>query len=341
VLEVVEEEQELSPTEEFREVVGGSDRLGDLRGQELGIRETPQRHPEDAVVEPPDELRCDLEREACLARAARAREREKARPVREHRDELLELPLTADEGHRDDGNVGCVQRPEWREVTLAELEQALCADQILQAVLAEVADRSVCLKEAAGRLGDDDLAAVRGGCNARRPVDVHADVALLGHERLAGVDAHPDLNRPCFERLLRLACGGDGVGRTRERDEERVALGVDLDPVVSSEGLTDHASVLSNEIGVSRSVIPNKARRPFDVCEEERDRPGWKRRSAHRAIKSRTDRQEGPRMRATSASTRGKKKGPVSGLSSSGQDSNLRPPGYETAVARRGGASTA
>ena len=152
VLEVVEEEQELPPAEEPREVVGGPDRLGDLRGQELGIRETSERYPEDAVVEPANELRRDLEREACLARAARACKGEEARPVREHRDELLELLLAADERDRDDRQVGCVERPEGREVALAELEEALCADQVLQAVLAEVAQRSVCLEKAARRL---------------------------------------------------------------------------------------------------------------------------------------------------------------------------------------------
>ena len=213
VLEVVEEEQELPPAEESREVVGGPDGLGDLRGQELGIRETRQRHPEDAVVELPDEFRRELESEPCLARAARARDGDEARPVREHRDELLELPLAADERDRDDRQVGCVERPEGRELALAELEEALGADQVLQAVLAEVADRSLCLEKAARRPGDDDLAAVRRGCDPRRAVDVHADVAFLGHERLAGVDAHPDPDRPGSERPLRLRRGGDGVGR--------------------------------------------------------------------------------------------------------------------------------
>ena len=247
---------------------------------------------------PADELRRDLEREACLARAARAGEGDEARPVREHRDELLELLLAADERNRDDRQVGCVERPEGRELALAELEEALCADQVLQAVLAEVADRSVCLEKAARRLGDDDLAAVRRGCDPRRAVDVHADVALLGHERLAGVDAHPDPDRPGPERRLRLGRGGDGVGRPRERDEERVALGVHLDPVVSPEGLADHPPMLFEENGVGRPVLLKETGRPFDVGEEERDRARWQRSCAHGAIISyrnwRCDYENGP-----------------------------------------------
>ena len=125
---------------------------------------------------------------------------------------------------------------------------------------------------------------MRGGCDPRRAVDVHADVALVGHERLAGVDAHPDPDRPGSERPLRLDRGGDGVGRPRERDEERVALGVHLDPVVSREGLSDHPPVLCEEIGVGGPVLLKKTGRPFDVGEEERDRAGRQRSCAHGAI---------------------------------------------------------
>src|SRR5919198_3970116 len=155
MLEVVEEEQELPPAEESRQVVWSPDRLSDLRGQKLGIREPREGDPEDAVVAPPDEPSRYLQREPCLAGAARARDGEKALPVRERRDELLELALAADERNRDDWQVGGIERPEGREVAPAELEEALRTDQVLQAVLAEVADRSVGLEEAAGRLGED------------------------------------------------------------------------------------------------------------------------------------------------------------------------------------------
>ena len=277
MLEVVEQEQELPPAEESGQVVGGADRPGDLRGQELGIGETRERHPEDAVAELPDELGRDLKRETRLARAARAREGQEARAVREQGDELFELTLAADERDRDDWQVGRVERPKRRELAVAELVEALCSDQVLQAVLAEVTQRSGRLEQAARRLRDDDLAAVRGGCNPRRSVHVDADVALVGHERLAGVDAHPNADRAGLERPLRLGRRGDGSGRPRERDEERVSLGVDFDPVVPPEGLAEHAPVLGEEIGVGRPVLVEETRRPFDVGEEERDRAGWQR----------------------------------------------------------------
>ena len=228
-------------------------------------------------MEAPNELRRDLERESRLARTARACDGDEARPVREHPDDILELTLAADERGRDDRKIGCIKRAERREVAPAELEEALRADQVLQAVLPEVSERSIRLEEAARRLGDDDLAAVRGGCDPRRAMDVHADVALLGHERLAGVDAHPHLDRPGFERPLRLGRGGGGVGHSREGHEERIALGVHLDPVVSPEGLANHAPVLLEENRVVGSVLLKETRRPFDVGEEKRHGAGWQR----------------------------------------------------------------
>ena len=118
-----------------------------------GTQKTPSRSV-------PDELGRDLEREAGLPGAAGPGDGEQARAVREQRDELLELVLPPDERARGDRQVRRVERPERREVAVAELVEALGADQVLQAVLAEVADGGVVVEEAAGRLGEDDLAAV-------------------------------------------------------------------------------------------------------------------------------------------------------------------------------------
>ncbi len=140
------------------------------------------------------------------------------------------------------------------------------------------------MEEAPRRLGDDDLAAVRGGCDPRRAVHVHADVAVRRHERLTGVDTHSDPDRPTFELPLRIARGGGGVGRSRKGDEEGITLGVDLDAVVSPEGLADRTPVLVQETRVGGAVLLKQARRPLDVGEEERDRAGWQWSCAHRAI---------------------------------------------------------
>jgi hypothetical protein len=58
--------------------------------------------------------------------------------------------------------------------------------EVLQPVLAEIA-QPIRAGEVVGRLRDDGLPAVAGRGDPGGAVDVDADVALLGHERLAGV----------------------------------------------------------------------------------------------------------------------------------------------------------
>ena len=83
--------------------------------------------------------------------------------------------------------------------------------------------------------------------DARGAVDIGADIALLRQERCAGVEPHPHGDR---KRLLRLARGRKRAGRSREGDEEGVALGVDLDPAVTRESLAQHRPVLGEDICV-------------------------------------------------------------------------------------------
>jgi hypothetical protein len=135
VLEVVEEQEELTTTEEPGQIVGRADRLRHLRVEQRWIREPDERYPEDAVALRADELRRDLECEPRLAGAARTGERDEPLAVREHRDELLDLALPADERARREREVRRVQRPQRREVAVTELVQALGVGEVLQAML--------------------------------------------------------------------------------------------------------------------------------------------------------------------------------------------------------------
>src|SRR4051812_17595756 len=139
--------------------------------------------------------------------------------------------------------------PERRELAFAELVDALRRRQILEPVFAEVSERfSVC--ECGRRAGYEDLAAVPRGCDARRAMDVYADVSLLAEQRRSRVQAHADANRSGGERLLRLRCGCQGPRRRRERDEERVTLRIHFGPVVPAAGLADDASMPSERLRV-------------------------------------------------------------------------------------------
>jgi hypothetical protein len=143
-----------------------------------------------------------------------------------------------------DRQVRGVQRPQRREVLLPELIQALAVDEILQSVLPEIT-HSDPVDEPARRLGEDDLTTVSGRGDAGRAVDVHPDVALVGHDRLARVEPHAHADRPrrqCFPGLVRRR---HRVGCSGEHDEECVALRVHLDPCVSRERVPQRPPVLS------------------------------------------------------------------------------------------------
>ena len=124
----------------------------------------------------------------------------------------------------------------------------------------------------ARRLREQDLAAVAGGGDARREVDVRAYVPFVVDIRRAGVQAHAHAHLTRRERPLalrgtseRTVCGG-------KREEERVPLRIDLDTAVAVESIPQHSAVLGQGCGVSG--VPERVEQPgraVDVGEEERD----------------------------------------------------------------------
>ena len=109
-------------------------------------------------------------------------------------------------------------------------------------------------------------------------MDAHAHVALAAHGRLARVDAHPDAKvavlgpRVVCEPELAGNGSRDGALGTAERDEERVALRVDLAAVVLCEGFAQDPAMVVE--GLTVELPPEELeqlRRALDVCEEEGD----------------------------------------------------------------------
>jgi hypothetical protein len=72
------------------------------------------------------------------------------------------------------------------------------------------------------------------------------------------------------------------VARPREREEERVALRVDLGPARLAERLADEPPVVARDLGVAVAQLLQQPRRAFDVGEDEGDRALWER--AHGTI---------------------------------------------------------
>jgi len=86
-------------------------------------------------------------------------------------------------------------------------------------VLAEVIELEVGVEQHPRRLGEHDLAAVRRTGDSGRAVHVDPDVALVGDDRLAGVDADAYLHRTRPEREPGLLRRGDGVRRSAQRGD--------------------------------------------------------------------------------------------------------------------------
>ncbi len=89
-----------------------------------------------------------------------------------------------------------------------------------------------------------------GSTDARRLVDAHADVTVLSDLRLTGVQAHANLDGFALRPLVSGEVSLDGDSRVDrvlcppEGDEEGVALGVHLAPVVRSHRGADQALML-------------------------------------------------------------------------------------------------
>src|SRR6185503_7989887 len=148
--------------------------------------------------------------------------------------------------------------------------------------------------ECPGRLGDEDLAAVAGRTDPCGAHDVHPDVALVTHVRLAGVQPHayPYLGalRPGVggKRALALDCSANGIPGARERVEERVALRVDLAAAGGGEDVAQEPPVVGDHLAVLVAQLLEQASGALDVREQERHGPAWKSHAGNRTRASET-----------------------------------------------------
>ena len=118
-----------------------------------------------------------------------------------------------------------------------------------------------------------DLAAMACSRYPSCPVDLHANVIRAGNEWLAGVDPHPDADvhavwpRGATKHPLRIDRACNCVRGARERDEERIALCVDLVPVPRREGGSKNSTVLGEQVRVATAQPLQQLSRPLDIGE--------------------------------------------------------------------------
>jgi hypothetical protein len=112
---------------------------------------------------------------------------------------------------------------------------------------------------------------VSSGGDARRAVHVDPDVAFVGDERFAGVDADSHTQGAVGKRVLPLAGGFDGVGRTLEGVKECITLRVDFGASAFGELGAENPSMFREHAGIGVTKLVEKRRRTFDVREQKRD----------------------------------------------------------------------
>ena len=119
-----------------------------------------------------------------------------------------------------------------------------------------------------------------GGADSSGPVDIQANVLVHGTMLHAGMQPHPDphrcTHRPWVgqDRLLRVDRRGERVSRTGESDEERITMSTDLMPARLLNGRAEQPSIGGKDALVAVPQVLKKTRGPFDIAEEEGDRPG-------------------------------------------------------------------
>ena len=241
----------------------------------VGIAQSGEPDPEDAVPELRNQLGRRLDRQPRLPRATRAGQRHQPRAVPQQLHNVRHLPLPADERRRRPRQIRVRDRLQRRKALLAQLEDPHRLREVLHPVLAKIRQPSV--DERARRLRNKHLAAVTGGGDPRRQMDVLADIALPADVRAPGVQAHAHADRTGGQRLLALAGGLDRLGRGRERIEERVPLRVDLHAAVARERLPQQPPVVGERLLIRlRAQLVQQARGPLDVGEEQGDAAGRK-----------------------------------------------------------------
>ena len=157
--------------------------------------------------------------------------------------------------------------------SLPELEERDRLVEVLQPVLAQLGDGR--RRRAPASPPRPRPAAVPARGDPRGPVQLAPGVALAGQPQLAGVQAHPHLDRPRRERLLPRAAAAtrlDGSANTYRNASPCVSTST---PPWRGERAPQETAVLRQRADVAvLAELLDQPRRALDVGEEQGDGPG-------------------------------------------------------------------
>ncbi len=115
----------------------------------------------------------------------------------------------------------------------------------------------------------------------RGAVHIQTDVTCRTHLRFTRVQSHahahlrvggPVVTR---DRALCVRRRADGIAGARERDEERIALRVQLAPAEFGERRAQQLALVGQHPGVLVAQLLEQLRRAFDIAEQKSDGAGW------------------------------------------------------------------
>ena len=250
----------------------GRDRVG----QVVGIEHLRELAEPDAVRIVRQQLGADLEREAGLAHATHAHDRD--HPRRPHPvGDRSQVVLATDEGAELVRQVRAVRvqgpqrRERGRQARSFDLEQVHRGLQVAQPVLPEIEQPDPLAHLLADDTGAQDLAAVRDRGHPRRPVHVGPEPVPVALRRLSRVQAHPHPQLqwigPCgrAQRSLRGDRRADTVMGGPERRQRAVAGALhDLPSMTLDRGA--HQAVVVSERSPHRGgmLLPQARSNPPD-----------------------------------------------------------------------------
>jgi hypothetical protein len=169
------------------------------------------------------------------------------------------------------------------EIRRDDLKEAMRASDVLQAMGAERTKgrpvERIIAHEVSRRPRDDDLASVRSRADPGCDVYVQAEVSVLAELGLARVDSDTYPNgrisgpRLGSERPLQIGCCPNGIPCPLEREKGTVAGPVHFVPAPLGRGRADKLARSGTHRRVALAERMNEPRGPFDVGEEQRDRP--------------------------------------------------------------------
>src|SRR5262249_17059881 len=130
-----------------------------------------------------------------------------------------------------------------------------------------------------GWLRKQNLPTVASRHHTGSTVNINTDVSAVNVARLARMETHPDANfvslRPAMlgKRTLTLGCCRDRIVGRRQRDEEGVAVAVNLVPAMTQKCIAKQPAMIIKQNVIRDSGTLEQPRRTLNIREEESDSP--------------------------------------------------------------------